>query len=129
MAEYVHSVGKQFKELLDKLKQTHIGLKIYYFYPPKFNNLPCISYKLAGNTPLNKTINGQPRRQESSYNVDFWGESPEQLQELADELKNVLMKEKWSCSFEQDMKDPSELYYHKSTRFQLTFDNKLKISL
>lgn len=129
MQEYVVSVGKQFKQLLDKLKVTHPGLPIYYFYPDKFNKMPCISYKLASNTPLDKTINAEPRRQESSYMVDFWGESPEVLQDLADELKLILMKEKWSCTFEQDLKDPMETYYHKSTRFQLYFDNKLKISL
>lgn len=129
MKEYVFSVGKQFKDLLYKLKENHPGLNIYYFYPEKFSSKPCISYKLAGNTVLDKTINSEPRRQESSYTVDFWGASPEDLQLLCDELKQILMKEKWSCSFEQDLKDPSETYYHKSTRFQLTFDNKLKISL
>ena len=129
MEEYVHSVGKQFKALLNKLKEKHPGLQIYYFYPEKFTDKPCISYKLASNTVLNKTINAKPRRQEASYNVDFWGYSPETLQDLADELKNILMKEKWSCTFDQDLKDPQERYYHKSTRFQLTFDNKLKISL
>lgn len=129
MSEYVHSVTRQFKELLYKLKENHPGLQIYYFYPEKFTDKPCISYKLASNTPLDKTINAQPRRQEASYTVDFWGYSPETLQYLADELKDILMREKWSCTFEQTLKDPSEKYYHKSTRFQLYFDNKLKITL
>ena len=129
MGEYVHSVTKQFKTLLYKLKDKHPGLQIYYFYPEKFTDKPCISYKLAGNSVLDKTLNAQPRRQEASYNVDFWGPSPETLQNLADELKDILLEEKWSCTFEQDLKNPQEIYYHKSTRFQLTFDNKLKISL
>lgn len=129
MEEYVMSVGKQFKKLLDKLKITHPGLPIYYFYPEKFNGKPCISYKLASNSTMDKTINANPRRQETSYYVDFWGPSPEVLQNLADELKLILMKEKWTCTFDQDLKDQAETYYHKSTRFQLYFDNKLKISL
>lgn len=129
MKKYVFSVGKQFKDLLYKLKDNHPGLPIYYFYPEKFNNKPCISYKLASNTILDKTIKAEPRRQESAFSVDFWGLSPETLDELCDELKNILINEKWVCSFEQDLKGPGETYYHKATRFQLTFDNKLKISL
>ncbi len=129
MADYVVSVTKQFKDLLYKLKESHPGLQINYFYPDKFTNKPCISYKLSSNTIMDRTLNSHPRRQEASYNVDFWGPSPEKLQELADELKLILMKEKWTCTFEQDLKDVSEIYYHKSTRFQLFFDNKLKISL
>lgn len=129
MAEYVLSVGAQFKKLLDKLKIKHPGLPIYYFYPEKFNTKPCVSYKLASNTILDKALNSKPRRQEASYNVDFWGESPEQLQNLADELKLILLEYKWTCTFEQTLKDPMEKYYHHTTRFQLYFDNNLKISL
>ena len=129
MAEYIYNVSIQFKKALDKLKEQNPKLKIYYFYPPKFTNEPCISYKLAGNVITDKTINNKPRRQEASYYVDFWGSSPEQLQELSEQLKVILTEEGYTCTFEQDLKDTSEIYYHKSTRFQIYFDNKLKIVL
>lgn len=127
--EYVYNVSVQFKKALDKLKETNPKLKIYYFYPTKFTSEPCISYKLAGNVITDKTINNKPRRQEASYYVDFWGSSPEQLQDLSEQLKNILTNEGYTCTFEQDLKDTSEIYYHKSTRFQIYFDNKLKIVL
>ena len=129
MAEFVFSAGKQFKELLYQLKLNHPSMPIYYFYPDKFNTTPCVSYKLAGNTVLEKTIKAEPRRQESAYQVDLWGKSPEELEDLATELKTLLLKDKWSCTFEQELKDPAELYYHRSMRFAITFDNKLKIIL
>ena len=129
MSDYVFSTSKQFKAILDMLKQTNPKIVIHYFYPENFNKLPCISYKLAGNTILSKTINAEPRRQESAYQVDLWDASAEVLDTLATELKTIMLKYKWTCTFEQDLKEPAELYYHKSMRFALTFDNKLKISL
>lgn len=126
---YVYDVTEQFKSYLDELKIKHTQLQIHYFYPNKFTDKACVSYKLAGNPIMEKTINNKPRRQEASFTVDFWGKSPAELSALATELKGILSKYGYYCSLEQDLKDPSEIYYHKTTRFSMNFDNKLKITL
>lgn len=129
MKEYTFSITKQFKQSLDKIKSIYPDLNIYYFYPAKFTNKPCLSYKLGTNTVTDKTIKQEPRRQEAIYYVDLWGASPEVLQNIADDLKDILYKDAYTCAFEQTLKDVSELYYHHSMRFQAVFDNKLKVFL
>ncbi len=104
-------VNKIVREILGGID----GVKVTYYYPNEFNNLPIISYYELTTTTGMRYDNAE-QAQVSTVVVDVWGSGGGECSRLAVKVDAAMQNNGWYREFSRDM-PPDGGVYHKTMRF------------
>lgn len=91
------------------------GVKVTYYHPDKFNELPVLSYyELTTTTGM--CYDNAERAQRSNVAIDVWAKCTADCARIAIEVDASMQKSGWYREFSRDL-PPEDNIYHKSMRF------------
>ena len=88
---------------------TIVGQRIYYFYPPTFNELPCISYKEENNYGTMFADNVESGS-EIRLTFDLWGKSS--ITALSMILDNLMVIYEFDRTMKREIYEEDTNIYH-----------------
>lgn len=103
--------NKAVKEILET-----VGVKVTFYHPQSFNDLPVISYHdLADTTGM--CYDNAEQAQVTSMAVDIWGSGGGECARLAIKVDAAMQEDNWRRELSMDM-PPEDGVYHKTMRFK-----------
>ncbi len=104
-------VNKIVREILDTLD----GVKVTFYHPSQFNELPVISYyELTTSTGF--CFDNAEQAQSSYVQLDIWGTSGGECSRIAVKVDAAMQNKGWYREMSRDM-PPEDGVYHKTMRF------------
>lgn len=76
---------------------SEVGTQVTYGWPQQWNDLPIVTYSLAGITDKDKDVNKLVVGYVLTYNIDIWCTSPSQCLELFVAIDKALLDLGYTC--------------------------------
>lgn len=91
------------------------GVKVTYYHPDEFNELPIISY-FEIITTTGARWDNEEQAQVSNMQIDIWTHGGGSASRLAIEVDNAMQADGWYRELSRDM-PPEDKIYHKTMRY------------
>lgn len=103
------------KPYIEQLLKSIDGVKVAFYYPSSFNNLPAVSYYELADSEAMRADNRE-YAQDIDIQIDVWGTSAKQVNDIGISVNAVMQSDGWKRAFAADVpKDGS--VYHRTMRF------------
>lgn len=103
-------------EVVRRVLKGMPDIKVTYYHPSAFNDMPIVSYyELVTTTGM--CYDNAEQAQNSSVAIDVWGKSAAECGRIAIDVDKAMQDNGWYRDFSRDM-PPEDNIYHKTMRFK-----------